>query len=138
MSITVSDCLKLPSLQEANVIAGHRGLDKYVSAVSVLEYARVFAMADSLFLGNELIITAFTSVMDDVEAQCNAMRRLHEVGESALVLYYVGYYVKSIDKKLIATANELDFPLIVMPLNNYSLRYNEVITEVLEKIFEER
>ena len=45
MSITVSDCLKLPSLQEANVIAGHGGLDKFVSAVSVLEYARVFAMA---------------------------------------------------------------------------------------------
>ena len=138
MSITVSDCLKLPSLQEANVIAGHGGLDKFVSAVSVLEYARVFAMADPLFLGNELIITAFTSVMDDVEAQCNAIRRLHEVGESALVLYYVGYYVKTIDKKLIDTANELDFPLIVMPVNNYSLRYNEVIIEVLEKIFEER
>ena len=138
MSITVADCLKLPSLQDAKVIAGHNGLGKFVSSVSVLEYARVFAMADALFLGNELIITAFTSVMDDVEAQCNAIRRLHEVGESALVLYYVGYYLKSIDKRLIEIANELDFPLIMMPPNDYHLRYNEVITEVMEKIFEER
>ena len=105
MSITIADCLKLPSLQDAKVIAGHNGLGKFVSSVSVLEYARVFAMADALFLGNELIITAFTSVMDDVEAQCNAIRRLHEVGESALVLYYVCYYLKSIDKRLIEIAN---------------------------------
>ena len=138
MSITIADCLKLPSLQDAKVIAGHNGLGKFVSSVSVLEYARVFAMADALFLGNGLIITAFTSVMDDVEAQCNAIRRLHEVGESALVLYYVGYYLKSIDKRLIELADQLDFPLIMMPPNDYHLRYNEVITEVMEKIFEER
>lgn len=138
MSITVRDCLSFPSLQDATVIAGHKGLDQYVTAVSVLEYAKVFAMADALFLGNELIISAFTSIMDDVEAQCTAIRRLHEVGEAGLVLYYVGYWLKSIDKRLIDTANELDFPLIVMPQNAYNLRYNEVITEVLEKIFDDR
>lgn len=138
MSITVAECLQLPSLREATVVAGHKGLDKYVSTVSVLEYARVFAMAEALFLGNELIISAFISVMDDVDAQCNAVRRLHEVGESGLILYYTDYYLKNIDKRLIATANELDFPLIIMPPNAYNLRYSEVITEVLERIFEDQ
>lgn len=138
MSLTVADCLKLPSLQDAKVIAGQNGLGKIVTSVSVLEYARVFAMADALFLGNELIITAFTSVMDDVNAQCNAIRRLNEVGEAAVILYYVGYYVKTVDPRLIAVADELDFPLIIMPPNTYNLRYNEVITEVLEQLFEER
>ena len=138
MGLTVRDCLHLPSLREAKVVAGHKGLDQYVTAVSVLEYAKVFAMADDLFLGNELIISAFTSVMDDVEAQCVAVKRLHEVGEVGLILYYVGYCLKSIDKRLIDTANNLDFPLIVMPENAYNLRYNEVITEVLERIFDDR
>ena len=138
MGLTVIDCLHLPSLREAKVVAGHKGLDQYVTAVSVLEYAKVFAMADDLFLGNELIISAFTSVMDDVEAQCVAVKRLHEVGEVGLILYYVGYWLKSIDKRLIDTANDLDFPLIVMPENAYNLRYNEVITEVLERIFDDR
>ena len=123
MSLTVADCLKLPSLQDAKVIAGQNGLGKIVSSVSVLEYARVFAMADALFLGNELIITAFTSVMDDVDAQCNAIRRLNEVGEAAVILYYVGYYVKTVDPRLIAVADELDFPLIIMPPNTYNLRF---------------
>jgi len=138
MGVTIADCLKLPSLRDAKVIAGHRGLTQEISTVSVLEYARVFAMADALFLGNELIISAFTSVADSVEAQCDAIRRLHEVGEAGLILYYVDFYLKTIDKKLIEIANELSFPLIIMPPSAYNLRYSEVITEVLEKIFEER
>ena len=138
MSITVRDCLKLPSLRDATVIAGHNGLDRYISTVSVLEYAKVFAMADQLFLGNELIITAFTSVKDDVEAQCEALRRLHGVGETEIILYYVGIYLPKVDQRLIDIANELSFPIILMPIGAYSYRYSEVITEVLMKIFEDR
>ena len=41
MGLTVRDCLHLPSLREAKVVAGHKGLDQYVTAVSVLEYAKV-------------------------------------------------------------------------------------------------
>ena len=69
MSITVRDCLKLPSLRNAEVLAGHAGLDQYVSTVSVLEYAKTFAMANPLFLGNEIILTAFISIKDDVDAR---------------------------------------------------------------------
>ena len=51
MSITVRECLKLPSLRNAEVLAGHAGLDQYVSTVSVLEYAKPFAMDNHLFFG---------------------------------------------------------------------------------------
>ena len=136
--ITVADCLRLPALRDAEVIAGAQGLDQYVSTVSVLEYARIFAMADQLFLGNELILTALTSVMDDVEAQCTAIRRLHETGEAGVVLYYIGYFLPSVDQRLIDTADALGFPLIVMPPNTYHHRYSEVITEVLSRIFEDQ
>lgn len=138
MGITVADCLKLPSLRDAKVIAGQRGLWKDVSAVTVLEYAKVFAMADELFLGNELIISAFTSIADNVEAQCDAIVRLHKVGETALVLYYTDIFLKGIDVRLIETADKLDFPLLMMPPSAYNLRYSEVITEVLERLFEDR
>lgn len=138
MAVTILDCLKLPALRGAEIVAGKSGLNQEISTVSVLEYARVFAMAEQLFLGNELILTAFVSVMDDVDAQCAAIRRMHEVGEAGIVLYYVGYYLKSIDPKLIATADELGFPMIVMPPNDYHRRYSEVITEVLEVIVEDR
>ena len=135
MGVTVRDCLKLPSLRNAEILAGHAGLDQFVSTVSVLEYAKTVAMESPLFLGNEIILTAFISVKDDVDAQCDAIRRLHAVGEAALVLYYVNYFLGGVDQKLIAVADELGFPLIVMPRDDYTLRYSDVITEVLMQIF---
>lgn len=135
MGVTVRDCLNLPSLRNAEILAGHAGLDQFVSTVSVLEYAKTGAMESPLFLGSEIILTAFISVKDDVDAQCDAIRRLHAVGEAALVLYYVNYFLGTIDQKLIDVADELDFPLIVMPRDDYTLRYSDVITEVLMQIF---
>lgn len=138
MSITVRDCLLLPALREARVLGGHGGLNKIVSNVSVLEYADVAALETQLFLGNEMIITAFVCIKDDVQAQCNAISRLHETGEVCLVLYYVGIYVPQVDAKLIKRANDLDFPLIVMPLNKYNFRYSEVIMEVITAILNDQ
>ena len=37
MSVTVADLLKLPSLRQAKVIGGAKGLGKTVSSISVLE-----------------------------------------------------------------------------------------------------
>ena len=37
MSVTVADLLKLPSLRNAEVVAGKGGLGKIVSSISVLE-----------------------------------------------------------------------------------------------------
>ena len=38
MSITVRDCLSLPSLASARVVAGYQGLDSVVKAISVIEF----------------------------------------------------------------------------------------------------
>ena len=138
MAITVSDCLRLPSLREAKVVAGHKGLNKFVTTVSVLEYAKRYALAEEYFLGNELILTGFISVKDNIEDQCEALRRLHEVGEAGVVLYYVGCFLPELHPALIETADELGFPLIVMPEKAYYLRYSEVITEVLQLIFSDQ
>jgi len=37
MNVTVADCLRLPTLREAQLVAGAKGLDRAVSFVSVLE-----------------------------------------------------------------------------------------------------
>ena len=37
MSITVHDCLNLPSFHSSKLIAGKKGLDRIVSSVSVVE-----------------------------------------------------------------------------------------------------
>lgn len=138
MSITVEQCLKLPALQEAVAVGGRAGLDRIVTAVSVLEHTDASMLKNNLFIGNELLITAFITIKDDVEKQCETFAKLNEQGASALVLYYVGIFVPEVDKRLIALADELHFPLLVMPSNCFDFRYGEVISEVLEAVFKDQ
>lgn len=140
MSVTIADILKLPSLQGAKVIAGHSNLDNIVSSVSVLE-----AVVDmdnppgmSRHYGHEIIITGFIAIKDDIEKQCDIIRLMHKIGEIGMILFYVGAILKEVDSKLIATADSLNMPLIVMPENRLELRYSDVICEVIEEILNDR
>ena len=140
MSVTVEDILKLPCLREAKVLAGKKGLHKEVSSITVLEFAEANDLQENLFrtnefYGSEIVITAFANITDNVEYQCANIQRMAEVGEVGLIVYYVGVMLPRIDQKLIDTANELDFALIVMPENRMNLRYSEAICEVMELIF---
>ncbi|MBC1442856.1 PucR family transcriptional regulator [Listeria seeligeri] len=139
MSVKLGDLMKLPSLKEAKVVSGKSGLSKLVSSISVLEYTEVALLDDDLFdnnefYGSEIVVSAFVNICNDVEAQCRTIERLHKVGEVALILYYVGIFIPKLDKKFVDYANELDFTIIVMPENEMSLRYSEVIYEVVEAI----
>lgn len=143
MSVTVADLLKLSSLRQARVIAGHRGLSKIVSSISVLESTDPGVLVDEVFpqgeyFGSEIVITGFLNMADDVERQFVNMKRLAEGGEVGLIFYYVGVYLKKIDKRLIDFANESDFVLIVMPEGDMTLRYGEAISDVTELIYRDR
>ena len=143
MSVTVADLLKLPSLRQAKVIAGHGGLTKTVSSISVLESTDPGVLVDEVFpqgeyFGSEIVITGFLNMTEDVEQQYINMKRLAEGGEVGLILYYVGVYLKKIDKRLTDFANEADFVLIVMPEGDVTLRYGEAISEVTSLILQDR
>lgn len=143
MSVTISQLLKLPSLQGVQLCAGEQGLSNIVSSISVLEYAQPSYLQDALFhnhefQGGEIVISGLISIQDDVKAQCECIRRLHEVGEVGLILYYVGIFVKELDQSVLDTANQLGFPLLCMPIGRMDLRYSEVIQEVMELIMKDR
>ncbi len=138
MSVTVADCLKLPALKESNVVAGYSGLNRPVSSLSVIEYPDMVMLSQGLLAGNEILISALVSIKDDVDAQCFLIRHLHSMGEAGLILYYVGIFIPYIDEKLLKTADELSFPLIVMPIGRTEFRYSDVIMEVLELVIADR
>lgn len=144
MSITVADLLKLPSLRNAELVAGHRGINKIVSSISVLESINLslldndYQFNNDEYLGSEMVITGFLNAADDVQLQIQIVRSLASGGEAGLILYYVGIFIKDIDAGLIDTANELDFPLICMPRNQMNLRYSDVISDVMEAVLKDR
>lgn len=143
MSVTVADLLKLPSLRQAKVIAGHKGLSRIVSSISVLESTDPGVLVDEVFpqgeyFGSEIVITGFLNMTEDVDRQYVNMKRLAEGGEVGLILYYVGVYLKKVDQRLIDLANEMDFVLIVMPEGDVTLRYGEAISDVTDLIYRDR
>ena len=44
-----------------------------------------------------------------------------------MILFYSDIVLDGIDERLIATADELDFPLIVLKGNDMGLKYSDVI-----------
>ena len=138
MKVTVSECLRLPSLREAVLLGGAKGLERSVSSVSVLEWPEVKLLSDDVLTGNEVILTALIQIKDDVEKQCRLLRHLCSMGTSCLIVYYVGIFVPEIDERLIRLADEICYPLLVMPYNRMDFRYADVITDIVEHIHSKR
>ena len=141
--MTVSDVMKLPSMVGAEVVAGRGGLEHPVDSVNVLEYAYATELLkrffeENTFDGNELLITAFSAVCDDVDAQCKNVMHYHSVGSAGIILYYVGIILPEIDQRLIDLCDELDFVLICMPRGQTDLRYSEAIREILFQVYREQ
>ncbi len=134
MSITVKDCLSLPSLSFGTVIAGKAGLDRIVSSISVLEFHDQDDATLDVFTPNELVLSAFYAFRHDAQKQCEAMEDLISTGAIALVLFYVGKVIPQVDETLIQTADKHDFPLIVLENNSYQVKYSDLISDIMEAI----
>lgn len=139
MSVTIADCLKLPSLRSCRVIAGERGLQHLVNSVSVLEVfdSDTFEIEQPIN-NSELMLTSFASIKDDFELQRRHIENMYECGDAGLIIYYVGIYLEQIHPSLIETADRLGFPLLVMPENRMDCFYNEVLREVYELLLRDK
>lgn len=132
MSVTVRDCLNLPSLSSAKLVAGHRGLGSTVKNISVIEFDDY---EDDFFVPDEIAITSFYNVRDNVDEQCRILEHSKKSGDVAIILFYSQVIMNGIDSRLLDTANRIDLPLIVLPEDNLSLKYSVVIAEVMEAVF---
>lgn len=136
--ITVKDCLGLPALKEAKLIAGANGVNRPVSSVSVLEWPSVEVLSRDVLIGNEVVISGLIQIKDDVKKQCDLIRHLCSMGTACLIIYYVGIFMPDVDDELIKTAEEIDYPLIVMPYGRIDFRYSDIITNITEHIHTQR
>ncbi|MFJ7666841.1 PucR family transcriptional regulator [Lysinibacillus sp. NPDC097195] len=140
MGVTVNDLLQLPSFRGAEVLTGYNNLNRTVSSLSVLEVSdgdfcsKIVQTVQEEWYAEELVISSFYSIRNGVVKQCETIQYLHDLGELGLILYYVGIVLPEIPREVLQLAEELDFLIICMPKNDYSLRYNEVIYEVMETI----
>ena len=77
-----------------------------------------------------MLLSSFATIVDDIDAQCENIRRYHAVGGVGLILFYVGLILPRVDERVIACCNELDFTLISMPKDVETHKYSDVIGDI--------
>ena len=132
MSITVKDCLSLPSLCMGRVIAGRNGLSGIVSSVTVFEFDLT---SDDIFTPNELAITAFYDIRNSIPDQVETIKAAKRSGIVALVLFYSDMVLHGVDRKVVEAADQCNLPLILLSGDDMGLKYSDVIHDISEAIF---
>jgi PucR family transcriptional regulator, purine catabolism regulatory protein len=82
--------------------------------------------------GNELILTSFYPIKDDLEAQKNLVRQLYEVGSAALAIK-PHRFVNEIPQAVLEEAEKYGFPIIEIP---EQVSYMDILIPVMNTIFD--
>ena len=131
---TIAELLLMPIMEGAEVIAAASSLDKVVKAVGIIDIYSSDTDYDTYFESNEylkyeIMLSAYFPGFDE-EEQCACIRFLHKKGASGLILYQP--FGSNVTPGAINLANELSFPIIMMPSTNFS--YSKLISELMAAI----
>src|SRR5574340_280579 len=89
--LTIRQLRELPLLAEAPLVAGERGLDREILWAAVVDIPH----ADDWVRANELLLTTFYGLRDDVEGQARLVRQLIAKGVAGMIVA-TGTYVQGI------------------------------------------
>ena len=134
MKTTIRDCMTLPSFEKAEVVAGKNGIDRVVKKISVLEASCIRDLEDFSPEKDEMLVTGFFGIRDNVEAQCQVVQLLAEKGLAALVIYKVGDVVKVVDQSLIDLCDQLGLVLIAIS-NGSTVKLSDILEDVSHILF---
>lgn len=127
MIVSIDDVMKMESFAQAEIIAGHRGTNRQIQNVYVMEVPDIFSYIDQ----DGLLFTTLYPIADNEEAMMSFISQLakHKLAGVAIKL---GRYIKEIPPYMIDQANQLDFPIIVLPDDaNLSTLTNQILTTLL-------
>ncbi|MDE6829564.1 MAG: PucR family transcriptional regulator ligand-binding domain-containing protein [Lachnospiraceae bacterium] len=132
MALTIREALKFGGLFGAVVVAGQTGLDTPIESISVLEVAE--GSISRWVLKNQLYITSFYAICDNVKQQKIVIETLIEYGCCGLVLCYIGTWIRQVDPDIIRICDENRFPLIQARTD---VSYIEILNPIINLLYEE-
>lgn len=121
--VTVAEILTLSAMQGAVVTAGRDGLSRLVTGINVMEVPDIEAFVKP----GEILLTTGFPVHDQPERLVALVPELARQGLAALAIKPLRY-LPALPEQLIEVADELRFPIIVMPDHT---SFNDVIGAVL-------
>lgn len=129
MAFTVKDALRLNVFKNAQLVAGHEGLDNEIRWVNILE---ILDELDHLHEGELLITTAFGLNNTDADYHRSIMMEFFKK-KLAAVAVQTGYYLDSIPETMKELADKYRLPLIQLPPKVSFSEINRAITENLTR-----
>lgn len=126
MKLTVKEALKLDVFKSASLLAGEKGLGRYIEKVTILDSPDI----SSWVSGNELIVTNAYVLKAEAASQEQIINGLIDKGCSAMAIK-LGRYINTIPQHIIDLANEKSFPIISL---SFEATWTDIINEVLTKI----
>ncbi|ANH37748.1 Purine catabolism regulatory protein [Nocardioides dokdonensis FR1436] len=132
--VPLRDLLRLEGMQGTTVLAGHGGLDRMVLGINVMEVPDI---ADWVKPHDLLVTTGFPLASGEdhrrrTVALTRLIRDLHARELTGLGVK-LGRYVDSVDPEVLALADELDFPLLGLPM---ALAFDDLLRQAYGRIHE--
>ncbi len=127
MDLTVREMLQLPELKGMKVLAGEKGLDRKINKVTVMDAPDI---AHWLHGGELLITTAF--IFRDTPLKLKQLIKDIDQVDAAALGIKVHRFFNEIPREVLDEANELDFPLLHVPVQ---LTFPDVFNPILERLF---
>src|SRR3954467_9110073 len=125
-AITVREALALQCMRGATLLAGADGAGRRIRGVTGREGADIVRGRR----GGELLLTTGYTIRDDPAALGRLVPALAERDLAGLVVK-LGLYVDAVPDAVVAVADRLGFPLIVLPAQTM---FDDVLSEVLGTI----
>lgn len=133
MRITVEDCMKLDAFRNSTVVSCSSNENRRVRSVSVFDETDLDAGVERNGVEEQLVLTHFWAIRDDVEAQCHVVSGFGIKKIAALVIFLSDQGVQSIDDEVIRSAEKVGLPIIATP-DNGEITYAMLIEQVMDKI----
>ena len=131
MALTFGDALQtLPVLSSAQVVAGKNGLSRVIRWTHIVDHAEVLTWVRP---GDLLLTTAF-ALKDNPQSELVMVGQLLEKGITGM-LVSIGRYIREVPPETIAAADELGFPIAVIP---WEVPLVEVTHAIHERIIREQ
>lgn len=108
---TVNDLFILEGMEEATVLAGHRGLTRPVQFVNISDAPDIIEFSDE----NHLLLTTAYAFKDDPQKLCDLIRQMNALNCSGLVIKMKRFLIE-LPEEVRLLANELAFPIIDLPM----------------------
>ncbi|PZG12567.1 PucR family transcriptional regulator [Nonomuraea aridisoli] len=127
--VSVGEVLGVSSLAQARLIAGEGGLSRIVQRLNVMEVPDVLAWVKP----HELLLTTGYPLRNTPQSLGRLVADLDERGLAALAIK-LGRYVDELPAEMVAQADRLGFPLILLPNDvGFDDILNQVLTDILNR-----